>query len=216
MNSYYMHGPVYGIVSDNKDPEKQARVKVALKSLGDSIVTNWIPVLNLYGSSKCGAFFIPEVGDQVIVGFIEDNSERGIVLGGIWSNKQPPPQTAENKGSDLNKDGKNNLRFIKSRSGHKIILDDKDGEEKLQIISSNSATRHEFLVKEKKINIKTDVDLRLSAAGSLGIKAEKGKLSFDKGLKVEVDELSVESKGKNTKLKGSQNITLDGSSVTLN
>ncbi|MCP4136617.1 MAG: rhs element Vgr protein [bacterium] len=209
-------GPIVGKISDNQDPDNLGRVKVKLEELGDGMETNWIPILTPYGNSECGAFFLPEVDDVVVVTFIGDNPGSGIVIGGVWTDQQVPPETGENSGSDLNKDGENNLRFIKSRSGHQIIFDDKDGEEKIQILASDGATRYEFLAADEMINIETDVDLVISAKGKLAIEAEEGEIAFDKGFKVEVDELAVESKSAAVKIKASQNITLEGANIKLN
>ena len=205
------HEAIIGKVTNNKDPDKLGRVKVFLEKLGGSFETNWIPVLNIYG----GSFFIPEVDDYVIVAFL-GSSNHGVVLGSVWNYAKLPPETGENNGSDLNQDGENNLRFIKSRSGHMLIIDDKEGEEKIQIISSGGGTKYEFITLDEKINIETDVDLILSAKGKLGIKAEVGDIRFDKGLKIETNDLSVETKGKGIKSKASKDVAMEGGSVTLN
>jgi uncharacterized protein involved in type VI secretion and phage assembly len=187
----FQFGPVYGRVTDNQDPDKLGRVKVKLGLFGDEVETNWIPVLSLYASSECGAFFIPEVDDQVIVAFLNDNPDHGVVLGSVWSEAIAPPETGENTGSDLNQDGENNLKFIKSRSGHQIILDDKDGEEKIQILAADGNTRFEFLARDEKINLETDKDLFITAGGKLIIEAEEGEFTFDKGLKMKAENISL-------------------------
>jgi uncharacterized protein involved in type VI secretion and phage assembly len=216
MGSFYQFGPVYGIITDNQDPDKLGRVKVKLEIYGKDIETNWIPVLSLYGSAECGAFFLPEIDDQVVVAFMNDNPEQGIVLGSAWSENAKPPETEENSGSDLNKDGDNNLKFIKSRSGNQIILDDKDGEEKIQIIASDGKTRFEFLAKDKKINIETDQDLRISAKKKLSIEADEAEFKIKKGLKVEADKISLKSQSKDIEAIAQQNMSIEGSSVKLN
>lgn len=216
MGTFFQNGPIFGIVTDNADPDGLGRVKVKIAFFGEDIETNWIPVMTLYGSPECGAFFLPEIDDQVIVVFLNDNPEQGVVLGSVWSEAALPPETGENTGSDLNQDDENNLKFIKSRSGHQIILDDKDGEEKIQILASDGTTRFEFLAKDEKINIETDKDLRISAGGKLSIEAEEGEFTFDKGLKIEADKITEESKSQNIESIASQSMQVEGSSVKLN
>ena len=104
-----------GVVTDNKDPDKLGRIKVSFKVFGDSVETDWIPVMSLYATKDCGAYFIPEVKDQVVVAFFGDSSEQGVVLGSIWNNNNKPPKTEENSGSDLNQDGDNNLEVYKKQ-----------------------------------------------------------------------------------------------------
>jgi uncharacterized protein involved in type VI secretion and phage assembly len=211
-----LYGPVYGKVTANQDPDALGRVKVIVDTMGEAIETDWIPVMQLYGSSEVGAFFIPEVDDIVLVTFMANNSKMGVVLGGVYTASQLPPETGENTASDVNQDGENNLRFIKSRSGHMLIFDDKSGEEKIQIISHDGNTRFEFLAADEMLNIETDKDLRVSAKGKLAITAEEGEFTFEKALKIEGDAISFEAKGKDLSAKAGQNITLEGTSVILN
>jgi uncharacterized protein involved in type VI secretion and phage assembly len=210
------HGIYFGKVTDNKDDDKLGRVKVKIDMLCEDAQTDWIPVMALYGSKECGAFFIPEKDDEVVVTFMDGNPSLGVVIGSVWNNDQKPPETKENSGSDLNKDGKNNMRFIKSRSEHMIIMDDKDGEEKLQIIAAGGKTRIEYLKKDKKMNIKTDVDLKISAEKKLTIKAEEMEIKVDKTLKIKGDSVSMEAKSSDVEIKASTNLTLEGSTVKLN
>ena len=216
MNNYYMHGPFYGIVTDNEDPDKLGRVKVKLEIFEDSAETDWIPVMSIYASEECGAYFIPEVEDQVVVAFLGDNSDQGVVLGSVWNNNQKPPKTEENTGSDLNQDGENNLRFIRSRSGNRIIMDDKDGEEKIQILSPDAKTRFELLAKDKMINIETEKNIEIKCKGKLNIEADEGEFKFKKGLKVEGDELSLKANSKSIEVKANTEITIKGTTVKLN
>ncbi|MBN1700205.1 MAG: rhs element Vgr protein [Spirochaetales bacterium] len=216
MNNYYQYGAVLGIVTDNEDPDGLGRVKVKLPHIGDEVETDWIPVMTAYASPECGAFILPEIDDQVVIGFLGDCPDRPIVLGSIWSANRKPPETGENTASDLNSDGENNLKFIKSRSGHQIILDDKDGEEKIQILAADGKTRFEFLSGDTTINIETDKDLRISASGKLGIEAEEGEFTFKKGLKIEADGLTAETKSKDIEIKASRNMTIKGSTVKIN
>jgi phage baseplate assembly protein gpV len=212
MSVDYEFGPTYGVVSDNNDPDNLGRIKVALQMWGENIVTNWIPVLNFYN----GAYFLPDVGDQVAVAFMDDSSEHGVVLGGIWSNVQRPPETEENTASDLNQDGENNLKFIKSRAGHKIILDDKSGDEKVQIIVGGGTTRIDFKAAEELLNIETDVDLQLSATKKIEIEAEEGDFQFTQSLKISAEEMLLESTSADLKTKAGNNLALEGQTINLN
>lgn len=207
-----MQGPLFGIVTNNKDPDKLGRLKVKIDYMGEKIETDWIPTI----VPIAGVFCLPEVNDQVLVAFMGDSAEYGVVIGSIWTNKILPPETKINTGSDLNKDGKNNLRFIKTRAGNMIILDDKKGEEKIQIIVKGNKTKYEFSAKDKKITMITDVNMVISAKKGLNIKAEKGTITVKKALKISADALSVESKSKDITIKASQNITVQGSNIKLN
>lgn len=212
----YFLSPVIGTITDNQDPDKLGRVKVKLDHYGQDMETDWIPVLTFFGGSEIGAFFLPEVDDQVVVCFLGDSSEQGIVLGNIWSDNQKPPETGENSGSDLNKDGDNNLRFIKSRSGHMIIMDDKDGEEKLQFIVADGKTRWEMSTKDKLLNIETDQDLSITAKGAFTLEADESEFKFSKSASISADGIVLETQSKDISLKSSANVAVEGTTIKLN
>lgn len=205
-------GLVFAVVSNNQDPEKRGRVKVQYSGMGDQMESDWLDVANLYS----GAFFVPEVSDQVVVAFPGGKMSGGVILGCVWSSNRKPPETKENSASDLNGDGENNLKFLKSRSGQMIILDDKDGEEKVQIISPQKKSRFEFLTKEKKINIESEENIVLEAAKNLNVSAQKGTMKFDKELNIEAKSVKIESKSNNINFKAGKNIEIKGTSVKLN
>lgn len=64
-----------------------------------------------------GAYFMPEVGDEVVVGFEMGNLDRPVILGGLWSDVDAPPSQADTSSA-------NNVRTIVSRAGHEITMDD--------------------------------------------------------------------------------------------
>ena len=216
MDIVYVNGAYYGKVMDNSDPNNLGRVKVLIDVSGDSIETKWAPVISFYGGEEKGAFYLPEVDDQVIVVFLDNTINNPIIISNIWGDNQKPPETEENTGCDLNQDGDNLLKFIRSRAGHRIILDDKDGEEKVQFVSGDGNTRVEFLKKDKMINIETDKDVSINADGKLGIEADEIILKLDKDVIIETDELSFETKTKDINNKSNSNMKIEGASLILN
>ena len=111
-------GVYYAIVTQNKDESEVARVKVRFPWLpdGDKDQSNWAPVAAPMVGDKFGTFTLPEVEDTVLVMFLAGDIRHPVVIGGIWNEKDTPPETNEN--------GKNDFRFIKSRAGHRLLFDD--------------------------------------------------------------------------------------------
>jgi phage protein D/phage baseplate assembly protein gpV len=78
-----LHGLYCGIVTNNFDRQRLRRVKVALPWLSPDFETDWAPVVQLSAGRRSGAMFLPEVGDEIVVGFEFGDSRRPYVLGGI-------------------------------------------------------------------------------------------------------------------------------------
>ncbi len=205
----------YGLVSDNQDPDKLGRVKVTIESAGTANITPWIPVLTLQAGSESGFFFLPDVNDQVLVGFMDQLHQHGVVMGGVWSSSAKPPKTEENTESDLNADGKNNLKFYRSRSGLRLIFDDSDGKEKLQLISPDSETRFEFNHDEKKVIMDTVLEISICAKKKLSISAQTLSIKAKGEARLAGEGISIESK-KGLELKASADIEVKGSVIKLN
>jgi len=111
-------GVYYGIVAQNKDPEKLNRIKVRLPHLdgGDVDQSHWAQLVTPMNGKKFGWYTVPDIEDAVIVMFIAGDMSQPVILGGAWSTPDPSPEP--------NEDGKNNFRGYRSRTGARLILDD--------------------------------------------------------------------------------------------
>lgn len=120
-------------VLDNADPEGQGRVRVQMlwqKAKGQQ--TDWIRVMTGDAGSSGqvsknrGHVFIPEIGDQVMVGFRYNDPNRPFVLGSLFHG-----DNAAGGGKD------NNVKSIKTRSGHTLEFNDTEGRESITITDKN-------------------------------------------------------------------------------
>ena len=114
-------GVYYAKVTKNKDDEKElARVKVRFPWLpGEaSEESHWAQLAVPMTGAEFGTFTLPEIHDMVLVTFVAGDIRQPIVIGGAWSKEDTPPE--------VNEDGKNDFRLIKSRSGHRLLFDDTD------------------------------------------------------------------------------------------
>jgi phage baseplate assembly protein gpV len=205
----------YGKVSDVKDPDKLGRIKVSLDCLGKDTISDWLPMLALQAGKESGFFVMPDVDDQVVVAYMDANHQHGVVLGGIWTPDNKPPKTEENSDSDLNADGKNNLKFYRSKSGLRFIFDDTKGKEKIQILSKDAKTRFEFDADKKLLNIETDQGITIKAKKKIAIEAEEMTIKTDKATSLDSGGMSLKS-SKGLKAEASNDLSAEGSSVKLN
>jgi uncharacterized protein involved in type VI secretion and phage assembly len=180
------YGVTIAEVTNNKDEAKMGRVKVKFPWLSDTDESFWARVLTPMAGGDRGMYFLPEVGDEVLVAFEHGNIEFPYILGALWNGKDRPPET--------NEDGKNNKRTIKSRSGHTVTLDDTDGEEKIEIVDKSKKNSIVVNTKENTITISADADIT--------IQSSNGKLILSG------KEIQIDSKG-DVKIKASQNMNIE-------
>lgn len=116
------------VVKIKDDPDSQGRVRVTLpwSPDGRSSYEAWARLATLMGGDKRGTWFIPDVGDEVLVGFEAGDPRHPYVVGGLWNGKDAPPETMDGA-------GKNDKKVIVSRRDIRIILDDAQGQETLTL-----------------------------------------------------------------------------------
>ncbi|HTJ43836.1 MAG TPA: phage baseplate assembly protein V [Kofleriaceae bacterium] len=152
---------VIGVVTDNKDPDKLARVKVKFPALSADDNSWWAPIISVGAGKSRGWFFIPEVDDEVMLAYEHGDPNRPIVLGAIWNGKDKPP--------DNNKSGDNPRRVIKSREGSRVLFD--DDLDKIVIEDGKGKGRITLDAKNNKIIIE-------ALEGDVAFQAPKGELKF--------------------------------------
>ena len=78
-----MPGLACAVVTNNNDPTQKGKVKVVLPWLSPDYESDWAPVVQFGAGKRSGAMFLPEVGDEVLIGFELADPRRPYVLGGI-------------------------------------------------------------------------------------------------------------------------------------
>lgn len=82
-NRLQFDGLVCGVVTNTSDPDKKGKVKVALPWLAPNYESDWARVAQFFTGRRTGAMFMPEVGDEVLVGFEFGDPRRPYVIGGL-------------------------------------------------------------------------------------------------------------------------------------
>lgn len=194
-------GVVIGVVTNNQDPDKLGRVKVKFPWLSEADESHWARVAVLMAGQGRGTCFFPEVDDEVLVAFEHGDVRFPYILGALWNGKDTPPTD--------NSDGKNNLRVIKSRSGHVIRLNDEEGKETIEIIDKSEKNSLIFDTSKNTITITSDKDITLSATkGAIKLEAQTIELKSSKDSKIEA------SAGMDIKASGTMNVK--GATINLN
>lgn len=196
-----LFGLVVGVVTNNQDPDNLGRVKVRFPWLSESEESHWARLAVPMGGKERGTYFLPEVDDEVMVGFEHGDLRFPFVLGALWNGKDVPPAT--------NGDGKNNLRLIKSRSGHVIKLNDEDGKETIEIVDKSGKNSIVIDTAKNTLTITTDKDIALAAAqGTIKLEAQNIELKSSADTKIEA--------GAGMDVEASAALNVKGATVNLN
>ena len=182
-----VYGVVIGVVTNTNDPNKWGRVKVKFPWMSDQAESAWGRVIGTGAGNNAGYCVVPNVNDEVLVGFIHGDINFPIVLGGLWNGKDAlPAPTSSESPSDQPK-----VRTWRSIAGHYIVIDDKkkmidlvtvdgrkvtisDQDKKITVTCSNSKVIMEdskLSVEAAEINITSKGNLKFEASGSIDIKA---------------------------------------------
>jgi len=206
-----IYGVVTAIVTNTKDPDKMGRVKVKYAWMGEAktIESDWARVASFMAGNERGAHFLPDVDDEVLISFEHGNMNHPYIIGSLYSTKD--------KVIEKNEDGKNNIKMLKSRSGHKITLDDTSGKEKFIIEDKSGKRTITFDAKEKTLDIvNSEGDMSITIKGDITIKSEK-KMTLDakSGIDMKSDG-AINIEGSSVKVKSSKALTVDaGSSLSI-
>ena len=119
-------GKYRALVVDNEDPEKRARLTLAIPSVLGDAVTHWAePCLPFGGMADQGMFMVPEIGAQVWAEFEAGNINKPIWTGTTWQQSTDVPSEAADRSP--------HMRQLKTPSGHILSFDDTDGEEEIRL-----------------------------------------------------------------------------------
>lgn len=178
-------------VLSTKDPDKLGRVQVefvAADDKGSKLKFPWLRMVHPAASKKHGFFFLPDVGDDVVVLRGSGNAADGMmILGCVY--------TGTNKPTTPDADGKNDLAEIRTRSGAKLSFLDKSGKESITLSTGDS-----------KVSILLD-----KAGGKIVIDGLKMvHISTKQKAVVEATEVSITGKSKVT-VEGSGGVTIKSS-----
>jgi uncharacterized protein involved in type VI secretion and phage assembly len=185
-------GLVTAVVTNNQDPDNRGRVKVKYPWLAANEESPWARVATPMAGGGRGWLVLPEVGDEVLVGFEHADMASPYVLGGLWSGIDAPP-TAEGDGRDR--------KVFRSRTGHLIRLDDTSGSTKVEIVDKSGGNSIVIDSEGNRVTITADQDIVLTAP--------KGKIR----LEAKELEVAVSATGK---VEASGTLTLKGATVNIN
>jgi uncharacterized protein involved in type VI secretion and phage assembly len=181
---------VVGLVTNNEDTEKLGRVKVKFPTLSDDDESTWARLVTPGGGADRGMQWLPEVGDEVLVGFELDDKTRPVVLGGMWSRRDKPPEAAPING------GKTTTRILASRRDHRLVFTD-DQTSAVDLTLGDSST---------KLHLEQQ-DSALTGEKNLTVSAERITIKGTKKITIDAPEVEIT---------GSEQLKLSSKMIKLN
>jgi Rhs element Vgr protein len=216
-----IHGLQIGVVVQlESDPDGEDRIRVKIPTIDNDSQGIWTRVASLDAGSERGAFFRPEIGDEVIVGFINDDPRDAVVLGMLNSSNKPAPLTAKdvNHEKGFTTRSKMHISFnddtktitIDTPAGNSIILDEQGTKIEIKDQNQNKLTMNSSGMKMESpfdIEIKAGKTLTLGAGVSLSVSGPSLSVKADADVNIE---------GASAKLAGQGPVTITGLPVNIN
>jgi uncharacterized protein involved in type VI secretion and phage assembly len=147
------------MVTDNHDPKGLGRVRVKFHWMNGTEKTPWIRVTSPHGGGGKGMFFIPEVGEEVIVGFEGDSPIKPYIIGTVY----------HGKASNTFSNGGNDVKALQTRSGNKVIMNDADGSVFVEDKDGNSM----LIDGAGNITVKSNNTVTIDATNEITLKTKK-------------------------------------------
>jgi uncharacterized protein involved in type VI secretion and phage assembly len=219
------------VLQIHEDPDGQRRVKVLLPLVTKGADGVWVRMLAPYATDKAGFYFMPEVNDEIVLGFLGDDPTSAIMLGSLHSGKRAAPYTP---------DQPNTTKAIVSNSQLKVTFDDAkkiltlltpdgrsitmDDDQKSITIKDSPSNDNTIVMNSSGISLKSKGDISLSATGKVTIEGTAGvsiktpaNLSAS-GQSVKIDaQVAFAAQGQaSAELTASGSVTVRGALVSIN
>lgn len=211
-------GVTVGKVTSNNDPNKRGRVRVRYPGVSSDTESDWARVVTVGGGKDRGAVWIPEVDDEVLVGFEGGDARRPVVIGGLYGEASTIPDTQI-------EDGKVQSRAMTSRLGHMIAFLDGTAMDKQAIQLVLAGKQHAVHLGKDKLTVQvpsgTPVEVtagatsvKFSGSGDITVQGVNVTVKADNALKLQGAQVSIQADA-TLDMKGQAKAGLSGAIVEV-
>lgn len=205
------------VVMDNKDPEQMGRVRVQFswQELQDpDLMTPWIRITQTHGGDGKGSYIIPEIEEEVMVGFENGNAEKPYVIGTLYHGEQRPEG---NWYSDSN-----DIKAFRTRNGHTVEVHDVgeggfiriyDNEEENYVLTYSTDEKLIKLESKGNIELYADNDIIMKAGNDMKIEVGhdyEGTIDNDQTISVGNDQGISVGNNQNMTVSEDRSVRVDG------
>ncbi|MFI7426488.1 VgrG-related protein [Micromonospora sp. NPDC049836] len=208
-------GLVPAVVSDVKDPKKLGRVRLTLPWLDGAYTTGWARVVQPGAGADRGTVLLPEVGDEVLVGFTGGNLDAAYVLGGLHNGTDAPPKL-DTDPVDAGT-GRIAARALVSRTGHRLeLLEAGSGPDGILLATGDRKFTLRLDRTGRQIEIVSDGKVSIQARDGISLDAGTGPLELA-GQRVTVtskSDVGIEGQGR-VSVRGTGGVAVEGATVKV-
>jgi Rhs element Vgr protein len=210
-----------GVVSALEgDPAKEERIALRLPLLGDAGDGLWARLATLDAGKQRGTFFRPEVGDEVVVGFLDSDPRHPVVLGMCHSSAKPAPEPVADANHHKGYTSREQLKLLFDDDKKIILLKTPAGNqmalsEDAQGIVLEDQNGNRITMDSKGITIVSKKDLILKASGDIKLEGTNIDIKAQAGFKAAAS-ASAEVSGASTSIKGSATVVIQGGMIQIN
>lgn len=190
------------------DPEGEDRILVKIPVIDNSSNGTWVRIACLDAGKDRGSFFRPEIDDEVIVGFINNDPRHAIMLGMLNSSAKPAPLSATDENDEKGFFTRSNMRVhfndakkiitIDTPAGNSIVLDEDGSKIEIKDQNANKITMDSSGIKldsPRDVEIKAGLNLKISAGSAIEITGNSMKVNGTASMNLESASTKISSFG---------------------
>ncbi len=200
-----------------EDPNGETRIEVDVPIFKNSADNSsvWARWVQPYATSGAGQFFMPEVGDEVVIGFLNEDPRFPVVMGSLYSSQNAPPYTPAEENPikaivtkaqlKIEFDDQNKVLTITTPGENKIIFSDQD-----QGITIQDQNENKIEMNSEGISLTSPSDIKLTADGSVTISGTAGVTVSSEATATVSAEASLSLSGLDVSISGETGFSASG------
>lgn len=161
----------------HEDPDGQTRIQVDVPMIAPSGDGVWARIASPYATNNAGIFFMPEIGDEVILSFVNNDPSFPMIIGSLYSSQRTSPFTPDQPNTNkaivsnaqlkITMDDAKKIIQISTPGGHIVTLS--DDQKSITIVDSNS---NKMEMASSGISISSPGDITIKATGQIQMQAQ--------------------------------------------
>ncbi|KOP26685.1 hypothetical protein AMR41_08660 [Hapalosiphon sp. MRB220] len=192
-------GVFVGKVVNNLDPMQLGRIQVSFPHLSDLNISPWARIATMMAGANEGSYFLPDIGDEVLVSFEKGDINSPVIVGGLWNGLARPPEFNT---------GLNSRKMIQTKTGLTLMFDETPGQESLSLETLAGLTVN--LSDTQGITIQDPLD------NSIHVSPQGININSPTNIKLTVGGNSIEINASGITIQSAGPVTVRGTQINLN